>query len=155
MHINPPGAAAVRFRAAIFVRVSRPGWLTASWLVAVVITGVIVAGRLSLASVYSKPAAGQAGTAATLLLALLAVFATLLVRPGEHPLASRLLLVARLLILVQAGVVLLGVGNLVLHNTRHRAPFALWTGLAVLACLATTLFTVSWLAPVALRPHRE
>jgi tryptophan-rich sensory protein len=155
VHINPPGAAAVRFRAAIFVRVSRPGWLTSSWLIAVVITAVIVAGRLNLATVYSKTAAEEAGTAATLLLALLAVFATLLVRPGEHPLASRLLLVARLLILVQAAGVLLGVGNLVLHNSRHPVPFALWTGLAVAAGLATTLFTVSWLAPVALRPHRE
>ena len=26
VHINPPGAAMVRYRAAIFVRVSRPGW---------------------------------------------------------------------------------------------------------------------------------
>jgi hypothetical protein len=155
VHINPPGAAMVRYRAAIFVRVSRPGWLTASWLVALVISAVIGAGRFSLQVVYSKGAAGEAGTAATLLLALLGVFATMLVRPGEHPLASRLLLLARLLILVQAAVVLIGVGNLVLHNPQHAVPVSLWTWLMIVACVATGLFTLSWLLPVALRPHRE
>jgi hypothetical protein len=155
VHINPLDGALLRYRAAIFVRVSRPGWLTASWLVAVVIAGVITAGRLNLHTVYGKSAAGEAGTAATLLLALLGVFATMLVRPGEHPLASRLLLVARLLILIQAGVVLVGVGNLVLHNPGHPVPVRLWTWLTAVAVTTTILFTVSWLLPVALRPHRE
>jgi hypothetical protein len=145
----------VRYRAAIFVRVSRPGWLTASWLVALVISAVIGAGRFSLPVVYSATMAGEAGTAATLLLALLGVFATMLVRPGEHPLASRLLLLARLLILVQAAVVLIGVGNLVLHNPQHAVPVSLWTWLTIVAWAATGLFTLSWLLPVALRPHRE
>lgn len=155
VHINPPGAAMVRYRTAIFVRVSRPGWLTASWLVALVISAVIGAGRFSLHVVYSKTAAGEAGTAATLLLALLGVFATMLVRPGEHPLASRLLLLARLLILMQAAVVLIGVGNLVLHNPRHPVPVNLWTWLMIVAWAATGLFTLSWLLPVAFRPRRE
>jgi len=155
VHINPPGAAMVRYRAAIFVRVSRPGWLTASWLVALVISAVIGAGRYSLQVVYSTTMAGEAGTAATLLLALLGVFATMLVRPGEHPLASRLLLLARLLILVQAAVVLIGVGNLVLHNPQHAVPVSLWNWLMIVAWAATGLFTLSWLLPVALRPHRE
>lgn len=155
VHINPPESAMVRYRAAIFVRVSRPGWLTASWLVALVISAVIGAGRFSLPVVYSATATGEAGTAATLLLALLGVFATMLVRPGEHPLASRLLLLARLLILIQVAVVLVGVGNLVLHNPRHPVPVGLWTWLAIVAWAATGLFTLSWLLPVALRPHRE
>jgi hypothetical protein len=155
VHINPPGAAVRRFRAAIFVRVSRPGWLTASWLVAVVIGGVILIGRLNLQTVYSRTTTGEAGTAATLLLALLGVIATMLVRPGEHPLASRLLLMARLLIVVQVGVVLAGVGNLVLHRLKHQVPMTLWTWLAVVAATTAILFTVSWAVPVALRPNRE
>jgi hypothetical protein len=155
VHINPPEAAMVRYRAAIFVRVSRPGWLTASWLITLVISVVIGAGRFSLPVVYSATATGEAGTAATLLLALLGVFATMLVRPGEHPLASRLLLLARLLILIQVAVVLIGVGNLVLHNPRHPVPVVLWTWLAIVAWASTGLFTLSWLLPVALRPHRE
>src|SRR5262249_27217109 len=79
VHLNPPDSAFLRYRAAIFVRVSRPGWLTASWLIAVVIAVVITAGRLNLRAVYGRSAAGEAGTAATLLLALLGVFATMLV----------------------------------------------------------------------------
>lgn len=155
VHINPPGAAMVRYRAAIFVRVRRTGWLTQSWLVALVISAVVGEGRRYLPVVYSKTATGEAGTAATLLLALLGVFATMLVRPGEHPLAARLLLLARLLILVHVAVVLIGVGNLVLHNPRHAVPVHLWTWLTIVAWAATGLFSLSWLLPVALRPHRE
>lgn len=155
VHINPPGGSLFRYRCAIFVRVSRPGWLTASWLVAVAIGIVTVIGRFSLPALFSKSETGEAGTAATLLLALLGVFATMLVRPGEHPLAARLLVVARTLILTEVVVVLIGVGNLVLHQTAHGLPVTLWTWLAVVAGAATLLFTISWLLPVAVRPHRE
>ena len=163
VHINPPEGACVRYRTAIFVRVSRPGWLTASWLVALVIGIVIGAGRFNLPAVYSNAATGaaatataqEAGTAATLLLALLGVFATMLIRPGEHPLAARLLLLARSLILIDAAVVLIGVGNLVLHRAGHAVPVTLWTGLAIAACAVFVLFSISWLAPVARPPRRE
>ena len=166
VHINPPEGAYIRYRAAIFVRVSRPGWLTQSWLVALVISIVIVAGRFNLPAVYSQGSLMEAGTAATLLLALLAVFATMLVRPGEHPLASRLLLLARLLLLINVGVVLYGTGHLVLHrakpttppHTTHPVlplPVGTWTWLALVAVTATFLFTISWLLPVARPPRRE
>ncbi len=152
VHINPPNCAWLRYRVAIYVRVSRPGWLTASWLISLVIGGVVALGRVDLAALFAKSATGEAGTAATLLLALLGVFATMLVTPGQHPLASRLLLAARLLILLQAGVVLIGVGDLVLHQPSHRMPTELWTALAIVAGAATILFTVSWLFPIAHRP---
>lgn len=122
---------------------------------AVVIGIVVAVGRFSLPALFSRSETGEAGTAATLLLALLGVFATMLVRPGEHPLASRLLLVARLLILTEVTVVLIGVGNLVLHQAAHGMPVILWTWLAAVAGAATVLFTISWLLPVAVRPHRE
>ena len=155
VHINPPDGACIRYRAAIFMRVSRPGWLTASWLVALVIAVVLGVGRFNLSAVYAKDTALQAGTAATLLLALLGVFATLLVRPGEHPLASRLLRVARLLILLDAAVVLVGVGNLVLHRAQHPIPVTIWTWLAIVSGAVFVLFTISRLLPVAYQPHRE
>jgi hypothetical protein len=116
---------------------------------------VLGVGRSNLPAVYAKGPAPEAGTAATLLLALLAVFATLLVRPGEHPLASRLLRVARLLILLDAAVVLVGVGNLTLHSPQHPIPVTTWTWLAVVAGAVFVLFTISWLMPVAYHPHRE
>jgi hypothetical protein len=159
VHINPPDAAFVRYRAAIFVRVSRPGWLTASWGVTAVIGAAVVAGWRNLPVFFSRQTTGsattaaQAGTAAILLLSLLGVFATMLVRPGEHPLASRLLRMARFLMLVDVAVVLVGIGYLVLQE--HPIPFAVWTGLTVVACTVFVLFTISWLVPVARPPRRE
>jgi hypothetical protein len=155
VQVSPPDAAFLRYRTAIFVRVSRPGWLTASWLVAVVIAGVVIAGRFNLPAVYGKNTSGEAGTAATLLLALLGVFATMLVGPRAHPLASRLLLLARLLIGIDVVVILIGVGDLVLHQTGHPVPVRLWTVLAVVAAVVTGLMTVSRLFPIARPPHRE
>ena len=155
VQVIPPNAAYVRYRTAIWVRVSRPGWLTASWLVAVVIAGVTIAGRFNLGALYGKNTSGEAGTAATLLLALLGVFATMLVGPTAHPLASRLLLLARLLIGVDVLVVLVGVGDLVLHQAGHPTPVRLWTVLAVVAAVVTGLMTVSRLFPIARPPHRE
>ncbi|HET7014963.1 MAG TPA: hypothetical protein VFI65_13695 [Streptosporangiaceae bacterium] len=155
VQVIPPNAAYVRYRTAIFVRVSRTGWLTASWLVAVVIGGVMIAGRFNLDALYDKHASGEAGTAATLLLALLGVFATMLVGPMAHPLASRLLLLARLLIGVDVIVILVGVGDLVLHQAGHPTPVRLWTVLAVLATVVMGLMTISRVFPIARPPHRE
>jgi hypothetical protein len=138
-----------RYMALILLRVSRPGWLTASWLVALLIATVVGAGRENLQSLYSPGStANEADTAATLLLALLAVIAAVLVRPSEHPLASRLLLLARLLILIDAVVVLVGTGSLVLHRG-SALPETLWTVLAWVAGAVALLLTLSRALPVA------
>jgi hypothetical protein len=155
VQISPPDAAYLRYQAAIYIRVSRPGWLTGSCLVALVIAGVILAGRLNLPAVFSKGDQGQAGTAATLLLALLAVFATILVGPGTHPLAARLLLAARFVIAADVLAILLAVGDLVLHQSRHHMPGTLWTCLSAVALAAAIIMSVSWLLPAARRPHVE
>ena len=70
----------------------------------------------------SNAATGEAETAATLLLA------------PRWP--SRLLLVVRLLIFTQVWAVLIGVGNLVLHNAGHPVPVTLWTAQAIVASTA-------------------
>jgi hypothetical protein len=153
VHIQVPARHRARYRATIRVRVSRPGWLTSSWLAGVVIAGVLVLGRLRIAALFSAPAAGaqaQADTAATLLLALLAVVATMLIGPGGHPLASRLLLVTRLLILADSGAVLVGVGDLVLHTSPH-PPTALWSALAWVSVIVAFLLTLSRLLPAGPR----
>lgn len=167
VHISPSRGACDRYQAAIFVRVSRPGWLTSSCLVALVIGVVIVIGRHNLPAVYGRGASLEAGTAATLLLALLGVFAVMLAGPGAHPLASRLLLLARLLIVVDAVVILLASGHLILHRPPHTPqvsqghpapipmPLTFWTWLAIAAGIVAILFTISRLLPVALRSRRE
>ena len=155
VQLSPPNGAYSRYQAAIYVRVSRPGWLTGSWLIALVIAGVMIAGWLNLPAVFSTGDQGQAGTAATLLLALLGVFATLLVGPGAHPLAARLLLAARFVIGADVLVILIAVGNLVLHQSHDPMPTVLWTCLSASSLVAGIMMTVSWFLPVARRPHLE
>lgn len=153
VHIKIPESRRVRHRATIRVRVSRPGWLTNSFLIAAVIAAVLIIGRLKLSVLFSASsgaATGQASTAAALLLALLGVFATMLIDPGEHPLASRLLFVSRVLIIIDAAAVLVGVGNLLLHSDKH-PPLGWWTVLAVLSGIVAVFMAVSWRLPVGPR----
>jgi hypothetical protein len=152
VHVRVPGDTPYRSRARILLRVSRPGWLTISWLVALVIGAVMVAGRLKLSVLFSvspgQPPGSEAASAATLLLALLGVVAAVLARPGEHPLASRLLLLARMLILIDAGVVLSATGALALHSPQTSVNATLWNCLLVIALVVALLVTISRTLPV-------
>jgi len=103
--------------------------------------------RVRLWTLFSKAAApGEAGTAATLLLALLGVFASYLLQPGEHPLAARLLRAARGLITIDVAVVLVAVGSLLLHYGTHE-PTRIWDSLTVISGLVAVLLTLSLLLP--------
>jgi hypothetical protein len=147
VHLRIP-AQRLRYKATTRVRVSRPGWLTTCWLAGLAITGVLLAGALRLSVLFSNTT--EAGTAATLLLALLAVVATMLVSPGTHPLASRLLWGARILILIDSGLVLLAAGSLLL-NIYSSYPFPTkvgWWVLTVLSALCALGLTGSWLRPI-------
>lgn len=153
VHIKIPESRRARYRATIRVRVSRPGWLTNSFLIAVVIAAVLIIGRVKLSVLFSASsgaATGEASAAAALLLALLGVFATMLIDPGEHPLASRLLFVSRVLIIIDAAAVLVGVGNLLLHSDKH-PPVGWWTALAVLSGIVAVFMAVSWRLPIGPR----
>jgi hypothetical protein len=156
VHIHIPRESPFRYRATIYVRVSRTGWLGASLLVGVVIAVVMLMGRLNLAVLFQTTAGmpADAGTAATLLLALLGVIASWLTRPGEHPLAARLLALVRRLIMLDVASVLIGTGDLVLHRTTHPLPTALWSALAWTSAVIAVLIGVSWVAPV-MRPRRS
>lgn len=113
----------------------------------------MVLGRFKLGTLFSEAVApGEAGTAATLLLALLGVFATWLIRPGEHPLAAKLLLAARLLILADVAAVLIDVGDLVLHISRH-PPDGIWEVLAGVSVFVAALLTLSLLLPRSHKPE--
>lgn len=152
-----PATPPTRQLATTFVRTSRQGWLTASWLVAILIAVMMAFGKADLSVLFPAPAKGSqnadsgvAGIAATLLLALLGVIAIWLVRPGEHPLASRLLEVVRILILVDVGVVLVGTGDLVLHHTTLPPPEGMWLVLAWVSGAVAVLMTLAWLFPMVL-----
>jgi hypothetical protein len=150
VHIEVPARHRGRYLATIRLRVSRPGWLTTTWMAGLVIAVVMVVARNKIAVLYSTSpgsAMGESGTAATLLLALLAVFGTVLFGPGGHPLASRLLRAARCLILVDSAAVLAGTGSLLLHTSQFRPPATLWSILAVVCGIIAVLLTVSMLFP--------
>jgi hypothetical protein len=147
VHIRIGADWRLRYLATIRVRVSRPGWLTMCWLAGLVIPAVLLVGALKLRVLFS--AAPEASTAATLLLALLAVFATMLVSPGAHPLASRLLWGSRILILLDSGVFVVAAGLLLLDI---RPAFWWWT-LFALSALCAVMLTVSRLWPKG--PPRE
>jgi len=119
---------------------------------ALIIGAVMLAGRMRLSVIFAtapgQPPGSQAGTAATLLLALLGVIAAVLARPGEHPLASRLLLLARILILIDSAVVLSATGALVLHPSQGPVSGTLWTWLLMIALLVAALLTISRFLPV-------
>lgn len=150
VHIWVPATPPSRYSATIFVRTSRQGWLTASWLVAALIAVIMGLGRINLPVFFPGGAvSAEAGTAATLLLALVGVIATWLVRPGEHPLASRLLAAVRILILVDVAVVLAGTGDLVLHHATSHRTEDLWLALSLAAYVVAGFVTLARLFPVA------
>jgi hypothetical protein len=158
VHIRIPAASSFRYRATVYVRISRSEWLAPALLVAIIIAVVIVLGRLNLQYLFPAKAAGGSGeadTAATLLLALLAVIATWLIRPGEHPLASRLLSSVRALILLDVVALLICTGDLVLHLPARRLPDNLWTALAWGSITVAVMVTLSWLMPRRLPWRRE
>jgi hypothetical protein len=144
VHLRIKADQRSRYLTTIRVRVSRPGWLTMSWLAGLVISAVLLVGGLKLKVLFS---ASEAGTAATLLLGLLAAFATMLVSPGTHPLASRLLWASRIVITVDSGVVLVGVGSLLLQSGHHYLPQIAWWLLFALSGICAVMLTVSRFLP--------
>jgi hypothetical protein len=156
VHTLVPATPPIRYRATTLVRTSRQGWLTASLLVAVVIAVMMAFGTADLSVLFPPPVKGHsadsavAGVAATLLLALLGVIAIWLVRPGEHPLASRLLEAVRILVLVDVVVVLVATGDLVLHKTTLQPPDALWLVLAWVSGAVAFLMILAWVFPLVL-----
>lgn len=137
VHLRIP-AHRPRYLVTTRLRVSRPGWLTTCWLAGLAITGVLLVGALKLNLLLSN--FNEAGTAATLLLALLAVLATMLVSPGAHPLASRLLLGSRALILIDSGLVVWATGTLLLDKfSGHYYAYQWWLLFALSAACALGL----------------
>jgi hypothetical protein len=150
VHIRVPANTPTRYRATILVRTARQGWLTASWLVAVLTAIIMGFGQADLPVLFPGGAASaEAGTAATLLLALVGVIATWLVRPGEHPLASRLLEAVRILMLADVAAVLVGTGDLVLHRATSPLPEDLWLALFWTSVVVAGFVTLARVFPVA------
>jgi hypothetical protein len=156
VHISVPATSPFRYRATIDLRASRGGWLFASVLVGALIAVVMMVGRHNIDDLFRASQGAvdpEAGTAASLLLALLSLIALWLTRPGEHPLAARLLLLVRVLILVDVTDVLVGTGDLVLHQVTRAPPATMWSVLAWTSVGIFAVLALSWLLPRPMRSH--
>jgi hypothetical protein len=96
---------------------------------------------------HSGSTSPEGDTAATVLLPLLGVIATWLLRPGEHPLASKLLRFVRSFLLVDVVCILIGTGFLVLHGSRSNGSWGLWLVLFICSAAAWVVVILSWLMP--------
>lgn len=75
------------------------------------------------------------------------MIASWLTRPGEHPLAARLLRLVRVLIMLDIAAVLAATGDLVVHRTTRQLPAPLWATLTFVSIGLGLLLGLSWLIP--------
>jgi hypothetical protein len=163
-HIRiPPIFATSAYQAIITVRPSRRDWLTAALFTALLIATVIGicwqelgvlcdASRLSPGrgnsgspAPASASASDETATAVTFFLALIGAFATWLVRPGEHPLASSLLGMVRFYLAADVAIVLTGAVYFLVHPPPVTPDNTLWKWLFWSALVLAVLTALPWL----------
>ncbi|HEV8651524.1 MAG TPA: hypothetical protein VG276_19530 [Actinomycetes bacterium] len=131
--------------ALISLRASRRGWLAFAWFSATVIALVLLLGMLWIPKLLSTPDHSGAAAAAFLLV-LPGVFATVLVRPGEHAMASLLLLSVRGMLLT-AGLIAYVAAALPLSGLPQDRVTLIWGALSVLAVTLAVAITLSYRLP--------
>lgn len=145
-HLYAPGVpAGITAQAVIYLRRRRDGYLAAAFLTGLLITALLAAGLARLDQI-SSPAQSQ--TAATLLLVVPTLLAAYIVRPGEHRLATRVLLGLRLLVIVEAACAVVATGLLAGGFTGSELKCA-WTVDLVVSAVATAALMVGLWLPKA------
>jgi hypothetical protein len=134
------------------LRVARRGWLGAAAVCSLVMAGTLSVGAAWVALSFTK-ATGSAvpnlgNQAAALLVILPAIFATLLVRPQEHAMATRLLRVDRPLLFLSGLASYVAAGTLVIGPHDRVLLQRLWFGLAVFAVFAAVIISASFVFPL-------
>ena len=110
-------------------------------ILGVLTAALITAGSFRIPSLESDPASSLA-----LLAVLPAILAAYLTRPGEHELASSLLIGVRLLIVLVGLVAVLAAATLLAGLSDHHEA-TLWGIYAVIGWLATVGLSISYLLP--------
>ena len=128
-----PGVSA---RAVLYLRRQRDSFLVAAFLTGLLITGLLAGGMARLDQISTPE---QSQTAAALLLVVPALLAAYIVRPGEHRLATRILLGLRIFVIVEAACAIVATGLLA---GGFKDSFLCWAW--------TTVLTISAIATVAL-----
>jgi hypothetical protein len=132
----------------VSLRASRRGWLAGACASASLIAVTLVVGYNLIARGDGQNSGG--GIAAPFLLTLPAVLATLLVRQGEHAMASRLLGGVRVLLAIAGLLTYAGAASLVVGP--HGPDLVrLWLYLAKGALLIVTMILMSYMFPCVRR----
>jgi hypothetical protein len=127
--------------AQIEISAPREGIIRASLLTSLLTAVVLTAGAFRLSELDSA----REGVA-TVLVAVPALVAAYVARPGEHELASRLLFGVRLAVLA-SGALSFAASALLLAGPRGTAQDAVWWGLTGLSWLLATILTASFMTP--------
>lgn len=124
------------------LRASRRGLLRASALLAVFVAAMLTAGAVFIDGLSHAREGG-----ATIVASIPAILAAYLIRPGEHELASRMLIGVRALVLGTGVLAFLAAGSLAADfNHRHTLPW-IWWSLAGCAWILAVLLLFSLLLP--------
>lgn len=125
--------------AVVTLRVGRRGFLTLSWLTALLITTLLWIFESTGAAALVHPE-----VSATVLLIVPALLTALVVRPGEHPVATRLLFGVRLLVAI-SGLLAVGAAAAVSNATPSDwSPQHTWFIYAVVCSAVAGFLTLSW-----------
>jgi hypothetical protein len=142
-HLNPPRVDPA-YNASVFaaLRAERAGFIPAACLTSLLVLALLLVGYVRLKSV-SEPA--QAQVVSPLLLIVPTIFAAFIIRPGEHRLASRVLVGARALLLLSVASAITAAGALAAgwHDShlRHIWLVAMIVGaVAAVGLLATNVW---------------
>jgi hypothetical protein len=145
-HLYAPGlATGISAKAVIYLRHRRDGYLAAAFLTGLLITALLAAGLARITQI-SSPEESQ--TAATLLLVVPTILAAYIVRPGEHRLATRVLLGLRLFVMIEAACAIVATGLLAGGFSGPELECA-WTADLAVSAAATIALLAGLMLPVA------
>lgn len=139
-----------RGKAFIYFRRQRDAFLWASFLTALLVVALLAVGMTRLDELITAQYSSQGETAAALLLITPTLLAAYIVRPGEHRLASKILVGVRCLVVGTAFCAIVAVGVLAAGYNLATSEAIWWVDLGLAICIAAALLA-SLLLP---RPTR-
>jgi hypothetical protein len=154
VHLHPRGVpSGSSGEAQVALRASRRGWLASACFTMGVIAILLTVGGLWLwrvsSGIWPMPKIG-ADPVLALLLTAPAILSALLVRPGEHALAGRLLLGVRILLLL-IGLMMYGAAAAFVASPFNKSLMRFWLWLAMPAILMAAAASISFLWPTIKR----
>ena len=128
-----------RAKAFIYFRRQRDAFLWSAFLTALLVVALLAVGLTRLDDLIGDQHANQSQTAAALLLITPTLLAAYLARPGEHRLASKILIGVRCLVVGTAFCAVVAVGVLAASYSRCTSLTIWWADLGLATSIAIAL----------------